>query len=142
MKQTFSRGLVAILEHLKFWNIIFETFLTFLTILMHRILGTGLVVGSIAHYLGKEGRLLEMVCSETHAHFNMRLRLELHCMEKIESAEWRELTSGGLLHTFQWVRIAPMRWQYKYFPSWEVTEEREMEEEYYRGRMLSGWCDY
>jgi len=106
---------------------------------MRRILGTGLVLDSIARHLGEEGHLLEMVCTETRARFNTRLQLELHILGKINIVQGDDDMSG--LHTFQWVRVAPMRWVYKHFPCWEVREDDD-DEEYYRGRMLLCWCDY
>lgn len=108
---------------------------------MRRILGTGLVLDSIARHLGEEGHLLEMVCTETRARFNSRLRLELHILGKINTV--RDDAEVFEFHTFQWVRVAPMRWVYKHFPGWEVREDDDDDDdEYYRGRMVSCWCDY
>ena len=107
---------------------------------MQRILSVGLVVARVAHYLGAEECSLEMVCGELREHFNDRLRLEIHILHKNDMCEDR-LADRTEEPLWQWIRTAPLRWKYTYFPSWEL--ERCYEQSDDQTLSLNSWsCDY
>ena len=114
---------------------------------MYRALCIGIVVSKVARYLGPTGAAsaLEVVCKDMRAHFNSRLRLEMHLMHKRTQ---HTVETRTVDHRWQWTRKAYARWEYLYYCDWEYynefsayNEDCRQHDEYYRGRVIGGWGD-